>query len=261
MGYHVGMVKILVMTVSVLLGTWVGLGSLLYFMQRSFLYFPTPVGGVRVPSLLTMSVGGVSLKVCCKPEEGDKALIYFGGNAEDVSYSLADFANAFPDHALYMPHYRGYSGSGGNPTEKDLLGDAQALLDMVSQKHQKITIVGRSLGTGIAVWLASNKQNVERLVLITPYDSILNLACQKFPFLLVRWLLKDRYDSIQWASRVSCPTKILAADRDEIIPMQSTLNLFKAFAPGVATMDVIQGTNHNSISESPAFVKALSVFH
>lgn len=251
------MVKILVMTVSVLLGTWVGLGALLYVMQRSFLYFPTPVGGARVPTIFTMSVGGVSLKVCCKPGEGDNALIYFGGNAEDVSYSLADFANAFPDHALYMPHYRGYSGSGGNPTEKDLLGDAQALLDMASQKHQKITIVGRSLGSGIAVWLAAHNK-VERLVLITPYDSILNLACQKFPFLPVHWLLKDRYESILWASRVNCPTKILAAERDEIIPMQSTLNLFKAFNPAIATMDVIQGTNHNSISDSPVFMKALA---
>ena len=259
MGYSVGMVKILVMTVSVLLGTWLGLGALLYLMQRSFLYFPTPVGGVRVPSLLTMTVGGVSLKVCCKPEEGDNALLYFGGNAEDVSYSLADFSKAFPDHALYMPHYRGYSGSGGNPTEKDLLGDAQALLEKVSQKHQKITIVGRSLGTGIAVWLAAHNK-VERLVLITPYDSILNLACQKFPFLPVRWLLKDRYESIQWASQVSCPTKILAADRDEIIPMRNTLALFEAFKPGIATMDVIQGTNHNSISDSPVFMKALTSF-
>ena len=259
MGYSVGMVKILVMTVSVLLGTWLGLGALLYLMQRSFLYFPTPVGGVRVPSLFNMTVGGVSLKVCCKPEEGDNALLYFGGNAEDVSYSLADFAKAFPDHALYMPHYRGYSGSGGNPTEKDLLGDAQALLEMVSQKHQKITIVGRSLGTGIAVWLAAHNK-VDCLVLITPYDSILNLACQKFPFLPVQWLLKDRYESIQWASRVICPTKILAADRDEIIPMRNTLALFEAFKPGIATMDVIQGTNHNSISDSPVFMKALTSF-
>ena len=147
-----------------------------------------------------------------------------------VSYSLADFAKTFPDHALYMPHYRGYSGSGGNPTEKDLLGDAQALLEIVSQKHRKITIVGRSLGTGIAVWLATQNK-VERLLLITPYDSILNIACKKFPFLPVRWLLKDRYESIQWASRVSCPTKILAADRDEIIPDRKSTRLNSSHIP------------------------------
>lgn len=85
-----------------------------------------------------------------------------------------------------------------------------------------------------------------RLVLITPYDSIENVAAGMVPYLPVRWLIQDKFQSWRYAATVTAPTEILAAEHDEVIPRASTEALYKAFPAGVATMKVIPGATHNS---------------
>lgn len=228
---------------------------ILFTLQRSILYFPTAEGKAGA-STLTLKVGEVSLRISTRPHEGRQALIYFGGNAEDVTRTLPQFATAFPDHAVYMPHYRGYGGSSGQPTETALHQDALAVFEMVREKHPEILLVGRSLGSGVAIRLAAGKQ-VSRLVLITPFDSILNVARQKFFFMPVRLLLLDTYESWRYAPLVQAPTLILAADRDEIIPMKSTLALHEAFTPGVVALRILGGADHNSISNRADYMPAI----
>ena len=105
---------------------------------------------------MTLDVPGATLQVCVRQRSGPDALIYFGGNAEDVSFSLNEFAAAFPQHSIYMLYYRGYGGSTGSPSEAALHADAQALFDQVQKEHPNIVLVGRSLGSGVAVRLAAN---------------------------------------------------------------------------------------------------------
>ncbi len=134
---------------------YVGICIALYCVQRSFIYFPTKSSEHSEQSSMVLEVADASLRVAVRPKEGPLALIYFGGNAEDVSQSLLDFSTAFPEHAIYMLHYRGYCGSTGYPTEQALHADAQKLFDKVSQQHSQIALIGRSLGSGVAIRLAA----------------------------------------------------------------------------------------------------------
>jgi pimeloyl-ACP methyl ester carboxylesterase len=225
----------------------------LFAFQRSLIYFPQPRAYGPPADTQILKTAGADLVVSVRPHAGPKALIYFGGNAEDVSASVASFAGALPDHAIYMLHYRGYGGSSGKPSEESLHADALALFDKVHRDHPEITLVGRSLGSGVAARLATERP-ASRLVLVTPYDSIAEIAAQQFPWFPVRWLLTDKFESWRYAQRIRVPTLLLQAEHDEVIPGASTERLHAAFAPGVASRVVIRGAGHNTISDSAQYL-------
>ncbi|HEY0922199.1 alpha/beta fold hydrolase [Rheinheimera pacifica] len=127
---------------------------LLYLLQRQLIYFPVPAQLPPTDPLLQQQADATVL-VSRKARETSQALLYFGGNSEDVSVALPEFAAAFPNHAIYLMHYRGYGGSSGKPSEQAQVADALALFDQLQTKHSDITVLGRSLGSGIAVQLAA----------------------------------------------------------------------------------------------------------
>lgn len=226
-----------------LLAGYMVLCLLLYVLQRQLIYFPVPAA-FPPDNPLVLQQGQYQVLVSQRPRDSQHALLYFGGNAEDVSVSLAEFAQAFPNHALYLMHYRGYAGSEGKPSEQALVSDALALFDHIKQRHGDITVIGRSLGSAIAVQLAA-KRSVQQLVLITPFDSLTALARQQFPVVPVHWLLKDRYESAKAAASVQTPTLLLVARDDEIIAAERSKALYQVFPPGVATLNWFAG-GHNS---------------
>lgn len=228
----------------------------LFVFQRSLIYFPQPRALAGNATTITLPIEEGQVLVTARAHPGPNALVYFGGNAEDVSGSLPVLAAAFPQHAIYLLHYRGYGGSSGKPTEAALVADALALFDKVHAGHQNMVLVGRSLGSGVAVQVASMRP-VVRLVLVTPYDSLQELAARQYPWFPVRWLLQDKFESWRYAPQVSAPTLVLAAEHDEVIPRDSTEALYSRFRSGVATFKVIAGTGHNTISESPQYLALL----
>lgn len=238
------------------LGSYAAACLALFLLQRSLIYFPPPVAAYPAPKTTTLAVPGAQLLVSERPRAGGQALIYFGGNAEDVSYSLPLLDQAFPQHTLYLLHYRGFAGSTGKPSEQTLVADALALYDRVAREHQEIVVLGRSLGSAVAVQLAARRP-VDRLILVTPFASMADLAAGQFPYFPVRWLLRDAYASTEHAPRITAPTLIVAAGQDEIIPASSTRLLAARFPPGVASLRVIAGAGHNSISDSPDYLAAL----
>lgn len=243
-------------TIVVILGGYLGVCALLYAYQRSLLYFPQPRTYGTAETTATLRLPDVSLSLSVRPHQGPKALIYFGGNAEDVSRSLPAFSAAFPEHSIYLLHYRGYGESSGSPSEEGIHADALALFDEVHAEHAEVTIVGRSLGSGFATRLASERP-VSRLVLVTPYHSMEEIAAGHYPYIPVRWLFKDKFESWRYAARITAPTLLVAAEHDEVIPRASTESLFHHFLPGIARMVVLRGTGHNSISNSPEYMPLL----
>ena len=235
--------------------SYLGLCLALFVFQRSLIYFPQPRSHL-IGATITLPVDGAEVLITVRPHSGPNALVYFGGNAEDVSYNLPGFSTAFPDHAVYLLHYRGYGGSSGKPSEAALFADAIALFDKIRPEHENIVVVGRSLGSGVAVHLASVRP-VARLVLVTPYDSLQELAADHFPYFPVRWLLLDKFESWKYAPLVNAPTLIIAAEHDEVIPRKSTESLFSRFRTGVAVLEVVARTSHNSISESREYIPLL----
>ncbi len=225
------------------LAAYLALCALLFLRQRSMMYFPQAFQGGTVLALRD----GARVGVTVHEQPGPGAVLYFGGNAEAVGDSLPELQQAFAGQSLYLMHYRGYGATPGEPTEQGLFSDALALYEYVRARHPQVTLVGRSLGSGIATRLAGMR-TVDRLILLTPYDSMANVAGHHYRWLPVRWLLRDRYDAARYAAQVNAPTTIVAAGRDEVIPLASSEALFRSFRPGLATFHVIPGAGHNDIS-------------
>ncbi len=237
--------------VTIVVAVYVGLCGVLFFMQRSMIYMPTPTTPAHASSLV-LDVPDAQLRVSARAIDGPKAVLFFGGNAEDVAYTVPELAEAFPDRAIYALHYRGYSGSSGSPSEHALRSDARAAFAMVHARHPDVMVIGRSLGSSLAIQLAA-EEPVSRLILITPFRSILEIAKRVVPFLPVSLLLRDPYESWRYASRVTCPTTIISASHDEVVPAVDTRRLFEEFQPGVARFVMIESTDHNSVSLAPEF--------
>jgi pimeloyl-ACP methyl ester carboxylesterase len=228
----------------------------LFLVQRSFIYFPQPKSISDNGTTLTLNVDGERILVATRPKPGAEAVIYFGGNAEDVSRSLPTLADAFPERSVFALNYRGYGGSTGKPTETALIADALAIFDRVHADHPHIIVIGRSLGSGVAVHIASERP-VERLVLITPYDSLAAIAATQFRYFPLSWLMLDKFESWRYAPKVTAPTQLIAAQNDEVIPAANTEALYRHLPRSLATLIMIPGVGHNSISESPRYIPAL----
>lgn len=229
--------------------------GLLYFSQDSYLYFPAG-RDPRVPSF-ALSRPEAQVVVSTNDIASDRAVLYFGGNAEDVSRSITSLGRAFPSASIYAMHYRGYGGSTGSPSERALVSDAKALYDLATGTHPHITIIGRSLGSGIAIEVAATT-HPERLVLVTPYASIVDLGAKRFPLLPIRWLMRDRYESWRYAERLHVPTTLVIAGDDRVIPNASSERLARSFPLGVATVVRIPEAGHNDISDFPQYLEALA---
>jgi uncharacterized protein len=215
---------------------YVLLVGVLYVMQRSLLYHPTatriPPAEAGLPEaqevVLTTS-DGEKLIAWHVPPRGDKpVVIYFHGNAEIVP-SRAKFhrATIADGTGLIALNFRGYGGSTGTPTEEGLHRDAQAVYEFAAERYppRRIVLWGQSLGTGVAVRLASEKP-VGKLILAAPYTSTADVAATLYPWAPVRWLMKDQLHSDQWIGAVHAPLLIMHGALDDVVPIQFGERLF-----------------------------------
>jgi len=248
---------VVLIALSVAALVYLALCAALLVFQRSLLYFPQPSSLGDRDTTIALPVADAKVVASVRAHDGPDALIYFGGNGEDVTRSVPGLSQAFPRHALYLLHYRGYGGSAGTPSEAAIVADALALFDRAHGEHRDVVVVGRSLGSGIAVRVASVRP-AARLVLVTPYDSIQEIAVARFGLFPVRWLLRDKFESWKYAPAVTAPTLLLVAEHDEVIPRSSSELLLSRFRPGVATMKVVGSADHDSISERAEYVALLS---
>ena len=104
------------LALAVVASAYVGVCILAFAVQRSLIYFPQPSSLGDRDTLVVVPVADVQVVASVRPRPGPKAVVYFGGNGEDVTLSIAGLAASFPQHALYLLHYRGYGRSGGKPS-------------------------------------------------------------------------------------------------------------------------------------------------
>ncbi len=234
------------------------IGAYLYFAQRSFLYFPTQKVDHPYPEI-DYDLDGETIKVIVLNQGHKDAILYFGGNAETVAHNAPTFISAFPNHTVYLVNYRGYGGSTGKPSEASIYSDALAIFDDLKQKYNNISVLGRSLGSGVATLVASRRE-LKKLVLITPYDSIQAVAQKSYPIFPLSLLLRDKYNSIDRVANIKIPTLLLLADNDKVVGNSHSLKLASAFQTGVASTVVINNTEHGSISSHEQYYDLLSKF-
>ncbi len=232
----------------------------MYFRQRHFLYFPQETRVDARNTDFVVEHDGITLRGWSVNPGRDNAVLYFGGNAERIEQMRDEFLKWIPGTSVYLLPYRGYGANEGEPSEKALFADALALYDEVRNRHQakSISVIGRSLGSAIASYVAS-KRSVTKLVLITPFDRGVSLALAHYPWLPVSLLMKDRYESTAYLHDYRGPTLVVRAGRDEVIPAANTNRLIAALPTPPQVLDLPEAT-HSTVSDFPAYSETLSRF-
>jgi len=249
----------LLLTALVVFGLYAVMCCVLYALQDRLLYFPTPEAQPKGANAVLIHAGELTLKVWQLHGGLPDALLYFGGNAEDVAAKIAEFDAAFPDRAVYLVHYRGYGGNPGTPSEKLLIADAQAIYDDIKIRHDQVAVMGRSLGSGVATALAATRP-VEKLILVTPYDSIANVAADHYKWVPVRWLVKDSYDSAGRMKNVRARVLVVIAALDDIIRRPRAEALVTAIPPALRRVKIFAQATHNDINLQPGYRESLRDF-
>ena len=231
-----------------LLAIYLCFSAFLYLYQRRLLYFPVASDPDFEAPEFSIENEGITLRGWLLNADKPQALIYFGGNSELITHRRQYFEQVFSDYSIYLLNYRGYGLSEGKPTQAGLFSDALAIYDYARQHHSRITAYGRSLGSGVAVFLAAERE-LDKLILLTPYDSIASVAQKIYPLFPVKYLIKDRFDSAARAGQIDVPVMIASAENDREIRLSHTLALRQCFTRARVDYRQISGAAHNDIIE------------
>lgn len=260
-------IKSLLWLLALLVLAYVGVCAYLYVQQRQMLFQPEDTRVRAEQTNFTLQRPDATLRgwqlhpAQASAEAPRNAVIYFGGNAESIEHRLHDLQHALPGSDIYMLAYRGYGASDGEPTQALLEADAVALFDEVRRMHPlaSITVIGRSLGTGVAAAVADVRKP-EKLVLVTPFDSILNTVRGMYEWLPVSLLLHDRFDSAAHLQNYSGPLLVLRAGRDrEVVPARTDALLAELKNKAVTVL-AFEKANHSTILHAPGFWNAVQSF-
>jgi len=236
--------------------------------QDRLIFFPQPVlSTAHLPAharpLTMRAADGTMLHGWIVPAASTPApaVLYFGGNGEEVSWALAE--KRWPrDVTVVSLNYRGYGASEGKPTALHLQSDGLALFDLVAARDDvdraRIAVFGRSLGTAVATHVAANRP-VGRAILVSPYDSLASVGQGHYPFLPVSLMLRHRFAPVADAPRCGMPLLAIVAPRDSIIPVAHSRLLYDAWAGPKQWLEV-PGADHNSLGASPEFWTAATQF-
>jgi pimeloyl-ACP methyl ester carboxylesterase len=252
-----------------------GVPAAMYLAQDSLLFYPQPLVGPGpaarasrpVEDLAFEAADGVRLRGWlihrqARDQRGERAplVIYYGGNAEEVSWQAGEPWT--PAWSLALVNYRGYGASEGKPSESDLCADALVVFDALARRQDvdatRIVLVGRSLGSGVATYVAAQRP-VAGVILISPFDSMVELGRRHYPWLPVGTLLKHPFDSASRAPAIGVPLLAIAAARDSIIPPAHSKRLFEAWGGPKRWVELPQA-GHNDLSAWPQFWPAIGGF-
>ena len=258
--------------VVLLLALWAG--------QRQLMYFPLD----DVPAIAALGPKGVEevafdtadgLRLAgwlftagadaAAPGESRDTVIVFHGNAGNRAHRVP-LATALRRIGLQVLlfDYRGYGGNPGSPTEQGLAMDARAAREfLITQRGvdpHRVIYFGESLGTGVAVELASEHPPAA-LILRSPYTSMSDVGQHHYPWLPVRLLLRDRYDSLAQISRVRSRLLIIVGERDSVVPAEFSRRLYDAAAQPKAFVS-IAGADHNDdeLLDGTTVIEAIAKF-
>jgi hypothetical protein len=242
--------------------------ALLYFFQEKFIFFPPPANKTWYLKIkhyeyfiTTASAHLHGWKISSADSQHNAIIIYFGGNAEDVSYNILD-ANLYATRHLFLTNMPGFGNSTGQLSEHSFFSNGLQIYDYIVKKYhldtQNIFIMGRSLGSTVATYVASQR-NTAGLILITPFDSIENIARKQYSLLPIKLLLKHKFSTEKYIDAVSAPIMVIATDNDGIIP---AINLANLYAPRKQKINLlkINDANHINISKKKNYFTYINNF-
>jgi fermentation-respiration switch protein FrsA (DUF1100 family) len=225
--------------------------GLLFVFQRTLLYpanqyRPTPaqLGLPQMQVVVLRTADGLDLVGWYAPPRGERiTVVSFHGNGDFIGAN-AEFARQLIDrgNGVLLTSYRGYSGNPGRPSEQGLYEDGRAALDFVERARARVVLQGFSLGSGVAVQLATERK-VAGLILEAPFTSAVDVAAAAYPFVPVRLLMRDRFESIAKIAAIDVPVLVTHGTRDEVVPAEQFDRLYEAIrAPKMRA--VFDGATH-----------------
>ena len=233
----------------------------MYVQQRSLQYFPgregTPpeaLGLSGVSEHRVKTADGETIVLWHSPARpGQPTILFFHGNGGEISgrHERMSFYQSQGIGALFVS-YRGYGASTGKISEQGFLTDALTAYEFLLARGvepEKVALVGESLGTGVAAPLAALRP-VGAMVLEAPFTAAVDVAAEIYPWLPVRWLMKDQFRSRDVIGRVRAPLLILHGDADGVIPVAHGRRLFE-LANEPKELEILPGGDHDAIG-SPA---------
>jgi uncharacterized protein len=251
------MAKLLLGVVTLALSLYLALAISLLVFQRRLIYpadparhSPAEAGLDTVREVSLKTADGETLVAWHAPARpGQPTLLYFHGNGGTLLVR-ADRIRRFVADGLgvFMPAYRGYSGSTGSPSETALIADAKLAHDHLlgmGLRPEDIVIYGESLGTGVAVQLAADRRSAG-VVLDAPYASLLDIAQRHYSFIPVKLFLMDTFASIDHITRIDAPLLVIHGTEDRVIPLDSGKTLYEA-ADQPKQMAVLRGAGHSDL--------------
>jgi uncharacterized protein len=225
----------------VIVAIYLALLALLFVMQRSLLFVPnrerpdlTEAGlGAAMRAIELVTVDGLRLLAWYQAPAGNPGalLLYLHGNAGHIG-DRADRVRPYLEagFGVLLVEFRGYGGNPGQPSEAGFYSDARAALDFLAEQGvsgKRLVIYGESLGTGVAVQMAVER-DCGALVLEAPYTSVAAVAQSRYWMFPVRRLVLDKFDSLSKIGRLRCPVFIMHGERDQVIPIRYGRELFQA---------------------------------
>lgn len=240
---------------------YLGACVLLFVAQRR-LVFPAPSELDNGHSLERVEIPGGTFALYQLVAGDGPVVVHFHGNAEQVG-SLSWLADAWAQRgcSFVAVEYPGYPGAAGSPSEATLLATADAALRHLSGPMQidrsRLVLQGQSVGTGVAVAMAARGWGW-KLVLISPYTSLPDVAARSFRWLAVRLLMRDRFDSSSRAAAITIPTLIIHGTGDEVIPFDLGHELSQRIAG--SKFLAVKGAHHNDIWGNPSVLDAVFDF-
>ena len=243
--------------------------------QRSLLYHPT-----KASETTLLAEAGKRGAVPWRNAKGDligwkkaaagsgtrERVLILHGNA---GYALdripyADTLRALTPGEVYVLEYPGYGGRPGSPSQSSILTAAAEALAILRQDGP-VSLMGESLGTGVAAYLAgANPEAVSGVLLVTPYHNLTEVGQHQMPIIPVSLMLRDRYPAAQFLETYHGPVAVVLAGEDKVIPKQFGRKLEDAYA-GPKRRWEVPGASHNDVlprmppgwwEEIAAFLKA-----
>ena len=247
---------------------YVGASGYMYVMQRSFQYAPEgkflDLGETLLKTAVVVEIptsNNEKIRGWYAPPAiaGKPLIVYYKGNAESVSDEHIRYEQFVDDGFGFLAFdYRGFPASPGILNEENVLKDAIAAYAFAQTKGFPLVIWGRSLGSGPATYVASERE-AEALMLETPFDSALAVAKDRYWFLPVDWIMQDQYRVDQWLLKVEEPVYVAHGTADKTIGYAHGQRVFE-LAPNKAEFWTVEGAGHSDLWKAGIWAKAKPFF-
>jgi len=244
----------------VILFIYLGLTGVVWAMQRSYIYYPEKAPEERL--LQAAKEMGLEAWVNMEGERigwkktgmrGEGYIVVFHGNAGHALHRFS-YVNLFNNlgeagvAGIFLFEYPGYASRAGSPSEDAFFRTGTSALEqLLAETNEPIYLLGESLGSGVACYLAgSMPEQVDGLLLITPFDSLVSVGQAHFPFLPVGWLLRDRYENSKHLAHYHGPVAIIIAGNDEVVPARLGEKLYEEYE-GPKEIQILPDATHNTL--------------